>query len=482
MKSFKIWIEQKLPAEGFNCFIARLAYSQDSSLFAYGFSSPDQQNRMNNADAFCLDATHSITSSISDILYTLIIRDNRIGRGWPVAYMITNDHSTGPIVECLQHLRDACLLVDPKQFTIDCCQAEVNAITNTFDLSKTKIQFCIFHVTQAWNKHLASVSVSGFLPAENRALRGEMMSSLQKIVYEEDLDTFHQRIVSFQEEFADQEKFMDYFVKNWCTEEKFQIWSRSYKDRQYSHMLTNNFIESWHNQLKTVFLGRARNKRMDKLTFVLVNDVEYYLTQEFERVLQGNGAMSAFIKQQRIREMEAEEVDDQAREDMVSIIPTENGNSSGDRTYQVSSFVEGSTAGYSLIITHDNQIASCSCYDYKTRHQPCKHMYLLKIHTNLALFFSPSASTHDQQQQQAPPNTQPATLTPTINRNQEMINRCEDINQTLRYFTPDLRKLGEYASEEDVTRILESYQNSLQVAQQIKDKYEIHFRRSHTQL
>jgi hypothetical protein len=61
-------------------------------------------------------------------------------------------------------------------------------------------------------------------------------------------------------------------------------------------MITNNFIESWHNQLKTVFLGRVRNK----LTFVLVNDVEYYLM----RVFQGNGAMSSFFKQQRLRELE----------------------------------------------------------------------------------------------------------------------------------------------------------------------------------
>lgn len=64
-------------------------------------------------------------------------------------------------------------------------------------------------------------------------------------------------------------------------------------------MLTNNYIESWHSQLKTIFLGRARNKRLDKLTFVLVNDVEYYLTQEFERVLQDNDAMCGFFKQQR---------------------------------------------------------------------------------------------------------------------------------------------------------------------------------------
>ena len=171
---------------------------------------------MRSATSFCLDSTHGISSNIADVLYTLIIRDDTIGRGWPVAYMITNDHSVGPIVEWLQHLRNAQLLINPKQFTVDCCQTEVVAISNTFDPAVTKIQFCVFHVTQAWNKHLSSVSVPGFSPAENRAFRGEMMRVLQDIVYKEDLDTFHQKIALFQVEYADQEAFMDYFVRNWC--------------------------------------------------------------------------------------------------------------------------------------------------------------------------------------------------------------------------------------------------------------------------
>lgn len=97
-----------------------------------------------------------------------------------------------------------------------CCQTEMNAIVNTFD-SSTKIQFRVFHVTQAQNKSLASVSVPGYSGAQNRAFCGEMMGCLQKIVYEEDLDQFHHLIVTFQETYSDQQKFVDYFVRNWCT-------------------------------------------------------------------------------------------------------------------------------------------------------------------------------------------------------------------------------------------------------------------------
>ncbi|KAG1465875.1 hypothetical protein G6F46_000404 [Rhizopus delemar] len=273
-----------------------------------------------------------------------------IGRGWPVAYMITNDRSTGPIVEWLQQLRNSGFLIGPEQFTIDCCPSEVNAITRIFNPTRTKIQFYVFHVTQAWNRHLASVSVPGNTPGENQIF------------------VFLQMITAFQLDYGDQSKFMDYFTRNWYTKDKMKVWSRSFKGRQYSHMLTNNYIESWHNQLKTMFLGRVRNKRLDKLVFVLVNDVEYYLNQEFERVVQGNGTMSPFFKQQRLRELEAEEVDEEARSDMMTgPITLEN---SGNCRYMVCSFVEGASVGYSIEVTEDNLIMSCTCYDFEKRHQP----------------------------------------------------------------------------------------------------------------
>ncbi|KAG1504538.1 hypothetical protein G6F52_012175 [Rhizopus delemar] len=344
MESFNIWMDQKLPEEGFHCFTGRLSYSQDSSLFACGFVSPDQQIRMKNSKAFCLDATHSISSNLSAIVYTLIIRDDSIGRGWPVDYMITNDRSTGPIVEWLQHLRNSGLLVDPEQFTIDCCQSEVNAITRIFNPNRTKIQFCVFHVTQAWNKHLVLVSVPGNTPGENRSLRGEMMRYLQKIVYEEGKDQFLQMVTAFQLKYADQSKFMDYFTRSWCTEDKMKVWSRSFKDRQYSHMLTNNYIESWHNQLKTVFLGRSGPRKWRNVTF---------------------------FKQQRLRELEAEEADEEVRSDMITgPITLEN---SGKCKYMVCSFVEGASVGYSIEVTEDNLIMPCTCYDFEKRRQPFRH-------------------------------------------------------------------------------------------------------------
>lgn len=148
MSSLSIWLNEILPAKGYVIFHGDLAsYSDDSTLFAYGFSSPAQQSTIKECHTFCLDATYGISRRVNDILYSIVVRDELIDRGHPVAYMITNDHTLGPVTQWLRHLKDNGLMVDPKQITIDCSDAETTAIKNVFP--GCEIQYCLFHVSQA---------------------------------------------------------------------------------------------------------------------------------------------------------------------------------------------------------------------------------------------------------------------------------------------------------------------------------------------
>ncbi|OAD68777.1 hypothetical protein PHYBLDRAFT_173192 [Phycomyces blakesleeanus NRRL 1555(-)] len=185
-------------------------------------------------------------------------------------------------------------------------------------------------------------------------------------------------------------------------------------------------------------MKRYRNKRLDKLVFVLVHDVEYYLTQEYKRVMSNNGPMSSFTRQQRIREMEAEEVNDDDREMMI-VAP----GTAEDVNWQVSSFVNENTA-YVVQIAEPNLIISCTCFDYQQRYKP-------------------------------------STITPTISCTSAFIQQCIDINQTLWYANQDLLTMQQYMTEDDGQTLFDAYQRSLQVFQSMKNKYEVHLRRSHTQ-
>lgn len=67
-------------------------------------------------------------------------------------------------------------------------------------------------------------------------------------------------------------------------------------------MLTNNFIESWHNQLKALYLKHTRNKRLDRLIFILTYEVESYFDRECERILSNSGRMAP-LENERARRM-----------------------------------------------------------------------------------------------------------------------------------------------------------------------------------
>ncbi|OAD73101.1 hypothetical protein PHYBLDRAFT_146414 [Phycomyces blakesleeanus NRRL 1555(-)] len=221
-------------------------------------------------------------------------------------------------------------------------------------------------------------------------------------------------------------------------------------------------------------MKRSRNKRLDKLVFVLVHDVEYYLTQEYKRIISNNGPMSSFTRQQRIREMEAEEVDDDDREMMI-VAP----GTAEDVNWQVWLFVNENTA-YVVQVAEPNLIISCTCFDYQQRYKPCKHMYLLKIHTNRSLYFSPPSVTSTNVIQSVS-ISETATITPTISRTSAFIQQCIDINQILWYANQNILTMQQYMTEDDGQTLFDAYQRSLQVFQSIKNKYEVHLRRSHTQ-
>ncbi|KAI7902884.1 uncharacterized protein BX663DRAFT_542923 [Cokeromyces recurvatus] len=90
-------------------------------------------------------------------------------------------------------------------------------------------------------------------------------------------------------------------------------------------METNNYVESWHNQLKATYLRRKQNR----LIFILVKDIEYDYQNNVKRL-------------------------------MLNVVQP---FSNSDISYQVE------------VVNH--QMAECSCKDFKYNRIACKHIYLL---------------------------------------------------------------------------------------------------------
>ncbi|OBZ81030.1 hypothetical protein A0J61_10920, partial [Choanephora cucurbitarum] len=209
-------------------------------------------------------------------------------------------------------------------------------------------------------------------------------------------------------------------------------------------MLTNNYIESWHNQLKTVFLWREENRRLDKLVFVLVEEVEYFLRQEDDRILSNNGAMNKYQKMQKVREMEAEKL----TADEVSAMISRSLGHSEDKCgeWQVLSFSEEEVV-YDVAVSVDLLVVSCSCLDFEHRRRPCKHMYLLARFLCLKVCLPPVSLPAAKES--APANVTDDVQQETRSAVKTKAERCIQVEKTFHHFNTDLTRMPIYGTDAD---------------------------------
>ncbi|EPB91426.1 hypothetical protein HMPREF1544_01748 [Mucor circinelloides 1006PhL] len=100
---------------------------------------------------------------------------------------------------------------------------------------------------------------------------------------------------------------MDYMKRNYLDNNWPTYWVAAFQPLVFTNMETNNYIESWHNQLKTVYLHRKRNRMVDRLIYILVNDVEPDSIQNISRITLKIGRMGP---EERRRELDAEAINE----------------------------------------------------------------------------------------------------------------------------------------------------------------------------
>ncbi|KAI7846705.1 hypothetical protein BDC45DRAFT_581921, partial [Circinella umbellata] len=71
---------------------------------------------------------------------------------------------------------------------------------------------------------------------------------------------------------------------------------------------TNNYVERWHNQLKSFYLGRSRCCRVDQIVYTLVELVEIDYRQDALQVKYGFKHMSLSAHEKQ-RKKEANKID-----------------------------------------------------------------------------------------------------------------------------------------------------------------------------
>ena len=284
--------------------------------FSFGFVAPWQKDLLlgQAGNFICLDATHNVSQYHDGILYTMVIRHPIAGRGVPVSYLLTDDKSSLPLLGWFRSL--ASLGLNPQRITIDHDYSEDNAISDVWP--ECTIQHCIWHVVRAWMKHIHLKVNTG-----NRAKKN-VRERLRALMYEPDENTFQSLLGNFLAYLnRNHTDFASYFQRFWIDSfggKAVNRWAACYQPEIYTNMQTNNYVESWHNQLKTVYLKRKRVHRLDMLLNVLTSDVAADIQAEVMRLSVNIGKMGSNEHALRKEEMKAENVRRELLPSMVQVI------------------------------------------------------------------------------------------------------------------------------------------------------------------
>ncbi|CAO3645158.1 unnamed protein product [Mucor hiemalis] len=127
-------------------------------------------------------------------------------------------------------------------------------------------------------------------------------------------------------------------------------------------------IESYHNQLKSFYLTRSRNKRVDRVVYTLVHVVLCDYRTEHVQVEFGLKAMPLTIEQAK-RKKKADAIDLSVAQSMVTLSLENDGS-----TFFCRSFTDEDTLYKVELDGHQKFIEKCNCPDMTYL---CKHIFLV---------------------------------------------------------------------------------------------------------
>ena len=125
---------------------------------------------------------------------------------------------------------------------------------------------CKWHLYRTWLRKLRE------LYPQDQQLQTELYINLVVLTEEKTLDSFNSMKERFKELYKNRAKdFIDYLDKNYFNRSK--TWAMCYRQFAHANTDTNMYVESFHNRLKTFYMNRRLNKRIDDLLNILL-DIE----------------------------------------------------------------------------------------------------------------------------------------------------------------------------------------------------------------
>ena len=239
-----------------------------NDLFVIGIQTKQQLEMMQKhaSKIICIDSTHR-TNQYHFPLVNLVVPDE-FNKGYPVGHLISNHADELVLTPFFEEIKARC----KDGFKINAVMTDDdnsgwNAFTNVFGESRHLL--CKWHIKRAWRNKIPLVG--------NTDLQEEVYQTLELLIDEKSICSFTLLMSQFITKYSSIcPTFMNYFKKYYAS--RAEKWAMCYRNFEHANTDTNMFVEAFHNKLKTFYMERRPNKRLDDLInlLLLIEEDDYW--------------------------------------------------------------------------------------------------------------------------------------------------------------------------------------------------------------
>lgn len=221
----------------------------------------------------CMDSTHK-TNSYSFKLITFLVPD-QFRRGYPVAFCISNREDETAIALFLKSVKSRSPDTKLNVIMTDDDNAGWNAARSIFG-NDLQHYLCIWHIYRSWTRNVQQYF-------KNDEHKSSVFSFLCAMLEAKTEDEFLQYKSAFVAKLqVINQAFLKYMEDHYFS--RAEKWAKCFRKGDYCKVDTNMFVESFHNQLKTIYFEGKRNRRIDVLLETLLKLENNLFINHFKRV------------------------------------------------------------------------------------------------------------------------------------------------------------------------------------------------------
>ncbi|KAI0995090.1 hypothetical protein K3495_g13091, partial [Podosphaera aphanis] len=384
--------------------IATLSETNDdqtrkASHFYFAFCNKWQKKILERySSVLCLDSTHNTCYALDDThrkayLYTIVVKHDVVGKGVPVAFMITSSEAQGPLASWLLWLKQSVNLVESPIFMIDCSKKEMAAITSA--INEPEIRLCYWHMLRAIRMQATSKiqTTQGDGRKRTRSednagifseLRTSAVSDLISLIKTPTHQEFDKVWRQYKLKYSAHQDWIVYLTNQWMGKSE-TLWHGNRKGMLC--IQTNNLVESWHSILKMNYLRGFRKQRTDMLVYRLLREILPDLRLKVSLVQRGvTGRKMDFHEKMQFQCCSS------ISSDMASQIVKRYVAPHGEyddyvEVISVRSF-EKTDKQYTITLDASRSLSRCSCSYMTQISSVCKHMFLAKRQLGYSICFA----------------------------------------------------------------------------------------------